>query len=82
MCLSQPLMARTDPRYRLIDVTPLNFEPNPDVIGTMGINNKGEVTYTYEVEGENGLERHVWDALQSMDVPQEVIDAIQSLIQP
>jgi hypothetical protein len=40
------------PRYRLVDITEIGFLPLPDSIGTMGMNNKGQVVYTRLV-GEN-----------------------------
>ena len=41
------------PRFRVIDITPLNgFVPNVDTYGSMGINNFGEVVYAANIEVE------------------------------
>ena len=47
------------PAYRLTDLGPLNFTPNPDDFGTFGINNLGEVAWGYSPSG-GAVQPAIW----------------------
>jgi hypothetical protein len=60
-------MGQSIPRYRITWLTdpvapvPLyNFDANADHYGTMGINNKGQVCYTYRPQPSDSLQSWVW----------------------
>lgn len=56
--------ACAQPRYRLTPLVKLGFTPNPDLHGTLGINNKGQVVYGFDA-GESEI--HAWLWLPSAD---------------
>ena len=56
--------ARTDPRFRVIDITPIRFVPDFEIQGSMGINDLKTVMLNYGAPsiGGSGVAEELLDA--------------------
>jgi hypothetical protein len=64
VCLASAIVsnaaAQRQTQYRTTDLGNLRFIPNPDEIGTFGINNKGEVAFGLIPEGQTEIQAAIW----------------------